>query len=193
LERAFALPDAQAADFLDDRRPPAEIAPNLLKVINDTALRSRLIGAGLAQGVQSPKGPQKVASIIRLYPAFDAPRAPLSTGKRPGRPGRKALQQLPTFEEMEALITRIRAIEGHVTRELSMSIDADIEQAQQRIATALAGDVETAFRELGALLEKRRDGRRHVREAAFEQVERDKEFAPRVYLRLLSQEIEQTS
>jgi ABC-type polar amino acid transport system ATPase subunit len=92
---------------------------------------------------------------------------------------------------MEALITRIRAIEGHVARELSMSIDAEIQQAQQRVAGASGSGMETAFRELGALLEKRRDGRQHVREAAFAQTEKDKEFAPRVYLRLLSREIEE--
>jgi hypothetical protein len=194
LDRAFALPDAQPTDFLEDRRPSDEIAPNLLKVINDTALRSRLIGAGLAQGLQSPKGPQKVASIIRLYPEFDAPSTPKAPGfgRRLGRVGRKAGRPLPTLEEMEALLTRIRAIEGHVARELSMSIDAEIEQAQQRVAGALGGNVETAFRELGALLEKRRDGRRHVRETAFAQVEKDKEFAQRVYVRLLSEEIEET-
>jgi hypothetical protein len=193
LERAFALPDAQSTDFLEDRRPPADIAPNLLKVINDTMLRSRLIGAGLAQGLQSPKGPQKVASIIRLYPEFDAPSTPKvpGFGRRLARGGRKGVRSLPTFEEMEALITRIRAVEGHVARELSMSIDGEIEQAQKRIAGAVGAAMETAFRELGTLLEKRRDGRRHVRETAFAQVERDKEFGPRVYVRLLSQEIEE--
>ncbi len=192
LEKAYALPDAQPTDFLGDRRPPSDIAPNLLKVINDTALRSRLIGAGFAEGLQSPKGPQKIPSIIRLYPERNAPESvkTSSGGRRPGRPGRKAAQA-PTVEEMESLLTRIRAIEGHVARELSMSIDAEIDQAQKQVASAASGDVEKAFHELGHLLEKRRDGRQHVRKAAFKQIAADKEFALRGHIGLLSDEVPQ--
>jgi hypothetical protein len=106
-----------------------------------------------------------------------------------GKPGRKTAQTLPTVEEMEALLKRIRAIEGHVARELSMSLDAEIGQAQRRVAEAFVGTVEEAFYSLGALLEKRRDSRRHVRATAFAQIEADREFAPRVYVRLLTREI----
>lgn len=189
LEKALTLPDAQPGDFKGN--PPPEIAPNLLKVINDTAFRSRLIGAGLAEGLQSPKGPQKIPSIIRLYPEKNAPTAVKSaTGKRPGRPGRKPAQQ-PTVEEMEAILTRIRAIEGHVAREISMSIDSEIETARKRIAEAASGDVEKAYHELGNLLEKRRDGRRHIRGAALKQVAADKEFPLRGYVALLSSDVPQ--
>ncbi len=192
LDVALSLPDAQPADFLPERRPSGEIAPNLLKVINDTALRSRLIGAGLAEGLQSPKGPQKIASIIRVYPEFNAPATPkASSGGRyaASKPGRKPNVPQPSVEEMEALLTRLRAVEGHVARELSMSIQDEIDQARKRVAEAAPQDVENAFRELGALLDKQRDGRRHVREAAFAKIAGDKEFAPRVFLRLLSHEI----
>jgi hypothetical protein len=120
-----------------------------------------------------------------LYQAFDTPGVPKTSDgkKRLGKPGRKAA--LPTVEEMEALLKRIRAIEGHVARELSMSLDAEIGQAQRRVAEAFIGTVEEAFHALGVLLEKRRDSRRHVRAAAFAQIEADSEFAPRAFLRLL--------
>lgn len=186
----FPCPTPQPTDFVRTR-PPADVAPNLLKTIANTTLRSRLIGAGLAQGVQSPKGPQKIASIVRLYPAFDAPTAPktASGSKITGRSAGKAAQALPTVEEVEALLKRIRAIEGHVARELSMSIEADVAEAQRRVADAAGGDVDEAFRALGALLEKRKDARRHVRETAFTKIEADKEFPLRGYLRLLAREI----
>lgn len=106
-----------------------------------------------------------ISNVFTSYPAFDAPSVPKTSDgeKRLGKPGRKAAQTLPTVEEMEALLKRIRAIEGHVARELSMSLDAEIGQAQRRVAEAFVGTVEEAFYSLGALLEKRRDSRRHVR------------------------------
>lgn len=112
LETAFALPDAQRTDFVRTQ-PPTDVAPNLLKTITDTVLRSRLIAARLAQGVQSPKGPQKCPSIIRLYPGFDAPATPKTgSGRKPtGRPAGKGAQALPTVEEVEAMLKRIRAID----------------------------------------------------------------------------------
>jgi hypothetical protein len=81
-----------------------------------------------------------------LYPAFDAPGVPKTLGgeKHVGKPGRKAVA-LPTVEDMEALLKRIRAIERHVARELSMSLDAEIGQAQRRVAEAFVGTVEEAF------------------------------------------------
>jgi len=65
-----------------------------------------------------------------LYPVFDVPGAPKASDgeKRLGKPGRKA-PVLPSVEEMEALLKRIRAIEGHIARDLSMSLDAEIAQA----------------------------------------------------------------
>ena len=73
LERALALPTATPADFQGGRRAPADADAALLKVIDDTAFRTKLVDARVAEGLQSPKGPQKIASIIRLYPNFDAP------------------------------------------------------------------------------------------------------------------------
>jgi hypothetical protein len=191
LERALSLPDAQPTDFVRTQ-PPVGVAANLLKAIKDTALRAELIRASLAQGIQSPKGPQKFPSIIRLYPAFDAPGAPKTppiVGKRMGRSPGKATETLPTVEDVEALLKRIRAIEGHVARELSMSIETEIAQAQRRVAEATGGDMEVAFQALGTLLEKRKDARRYVRETAFTKIEADKEFPLRGFLRLLAREI----
>ncbi len=66
-EKAMALPLAQDSDFYGTHRKPHGVDQQHLRIIKDTALRSRLIMAGMAEGLQSPKGPQKIASIIRLY------------------------------------------------------------------------------------------------------------------------------
>src|ERR1700730_8213000 len=107
----MSLPLARDEDFFGSNRRPVRLDPQHLRVINDTALRSRLIMAGIAEGLQSPKGPQRIKSIIRLYPAFDAPRpgnkprsirsAASSTVTR--EPSRAAFG-LPTVEELNALL-----------------------------------------------------------------------------------------
>ena len=61
LERALALPQAAASDFFGGRSAPPGADPALLKIIADTALRTKLLDAKLAEGLQSPKGPQKIA------------------------------------------------------------------------------------------------------------------------------------
>ncbi len=66
LERALALPTASPADFAGGRRPPSDAPPEHLKRINDTALRTKLVETHIAEGLQSPKGPKKIASIVRI-------------------------------------------------------------------------------------------------------------------------------
>lgn len=193
LDQALSLPNAQSSDFSGDRHAPSDALPEHLKVIKDTALRAKLIGAHLAEGLQSPKGPQKIASIIRIYPEFDAPAPPPSSGSGVGRPrsssigirGRKP-RALPTLEEMEALITRVRAIEAHVAREVGLTIDQEIEQLQRRVAEARQGQLDEAFRALGVAIAKRNDSTAFVRQEALRRVAGDAEFAPRVFLRYLS-------
>jgi hypothetical protein len=170
-------------------------------VINDTSLRTRLIEVGLAEGLQSPKGPQKIASILRIYPAFDAPRLTngVRNGRPPGRaPGRPAgrprgasiasspARVLPTLEELEALIARIRELERQVAGELSAEVDDRIERLKIAIASQHGEALEATYRELGAALEQKRALASHVRAEAFSRVESDQSFAPRVFLRLLA-------
>jgi hypothetical protein len=186
LDRALALPNAQAADFYGGRKPPSDAAPHHLKVIKDTVLRARLLGAHLAEGLQSPKGPQKIASIIRVYPDFDAPSQNGSNGRVSERTVSTRKTALPTVEEMEALVTRVRAVEGHVARELSLTIDQEIDQLKRRVADAKPEQLDEAYRALGAALAKRRDSSAHVREEAFRRIESDSDFAPRIYLRLFA-------
>lgn len=193
LEQALSLPNASPSDFAGDRRAPSDVLPEHLKVIKDTALRAKLIGARLAEGLQSPKGPQKIASIIRIYPGFNAPAPPVSSGSGAGRPrsaaigirGRKP-RALPTLEEMEALITRVRAIEAHVAREVGLTIDQEIEQLQRRLADARQGQLDEAFHALGAAISKRNDSSAYVRQEALRRVAGDSEFPQRVFLRYLS-------
>jgi mRNA-degrading endonuclease toxin of MazEF toxin-antitoxin module len=194
LDQALALPDAQLTDFFGGRRPPGDAHPGHLKVIKDTVLRARLIGANLAEGLQSPKGPQKIASILRLYPDFNAPsHAGAHNGHSNGHvvratrgtPGRKPAQ-LPTVEELEALITRIRAVEGHVARELSMTIDQEIDQLKRKVAEARPDELNEAFAALGAAIAKRNDSSAHVREEAFRRIEKDTDFPQRAHLRYIA-------
>jgi hypothetical protein len=190
LERALALPLARSTDFFGGRRPPGDVDPQHLRLINDSALRARLIGAHIAEGLQSPKGPQKIASIIRIYPGFDAPTreagssAPSPAASNGSRS--KASAALPTVEEMEQLLTRIRAVEGHVAREMHMAIDAEIERLRKRLAEARADDIEEAHAALGAALDRRRSMTSEIRREAYRRIDHDTQFAPRAFLRLLS-------
>lgn len=191
LERALTLPLAHDTDFFGGRTPPPGVDPQHLRLINDSALRARLIGASIAEGLQSPKGPQKIASIVRIYPNFDAPsRGPsthsASNGASSGTRS-KSVTHLPTVEEMEQLLTRIRAVEGHVAREMHMAVDAEIERLRKRLAESRADEIEEAHGALGAALERRRAMTTEIRKEAYRRIERDLQFHPRVYLRLLSE------
>src|ERR1700722_6447378 len=102
-EKAMALPLAQESDFYGSHRRPHGVDPQHLRIIKDTALRSRLIMAGMAEGLQSPKGPQRIASIIRLYADFNAPQ-PVRGGRgssprRGAEPSRSAYG-LPSVGEL---------------------------------------------------------------------------------------------
>lgn len=191
LEKALALPLAQERDFFGPHRKPAGVDPQNLRVIKDTALRSRLIMAGLAEGLQSPKGPQKIASIIRLYPDFSAPQP--GRGRGPVRrtvaaePARVA-HGLPTVEELNTLLHRIEVVERDVSTQLQGQINADIARLKAQIATLDGDEFERAFRQLETAVRARREVAREVREEAFKRIEADSSFEPRRYLRLVSRE-----
>ncbi len=190
LARALALPEATAADFFGDRRPPDDADPSLLKRINDTTLRTKLVETRLALGLQSPKGPQKIASILRIYPAFDAPERSTSTVRaKNGRAASQAkpVQQrgLPTVPEMERLIARIREVEADVVHEFAAEIDERVARLKRRLADLDGVELETAYRELGDALERKRALHSQVRFETFRRIERDADFAERPYLRLL--------
>jgi hypothetical protein len=180
---ALALPSAEPSDSVK-RRPPSDADWDLIKRINDTALRTKLVEARLAEGLQSPKGPQKIASIVRIYPGFDAPprgsvperpRA-ASNGKAKSAPAGIADRRLPTVDEMEALIARIRAVEAEVERRLASQADERIDRLKAALATLNGEALEAAYAELGEALEEKR---------ALARIESDAEFAPRSYLRFL--------
>jgi len=192
LERALALPHATETDFSGGRRPPDGVDPDHLRVIADTGLRTKLVEVGLAEGLQSPKGPQKIASILRLYPNFDAPPRAQSVsrnGRPPGRPRSAAASParvLPTLEEMEALIARVRAVEREVAHELSAEVDDRVERLKRAIADQHGDALEATYRELGTALEQKRALASHVRAEAFRRVENEPGFAPRAFLRLIA-------
>jgi hypothetical protein len=187
----MSLPLVRDDDFFGANRRPVGIDPQHLRVINDTALRSRLIMAGIAEGLQSPKGPQRIKSIIRLYPAFDAPRP----GSKPRavraaaalEPARAAFG-LPTVEELNALLGRILQIERDVSRELQGRLSGDIDRLKKQIATVEGDDFERAFRELETAMRQRRELAGQIREEAFRRIDADQSFEPRRYLRLISRE-----
>jgi len=187
----MALPLAQDRDFFGAHRKPPGVDPNNLRVIKDTALRSRLIMAGLAEGLQSPKGPQKIASIIRLYPDFSAPPAPRGRGPvrrtASAEPARVA-NGLPTVEELNSLLHRVQVVEREVSTQLQGQINADIARLKSQIATLEGDEFERAFRQLEAAVRARREVAKDVREEAFKRIEADSSFEPRRYLRLISRE-----
>jgi hypothetical protein len=188
-EKAQALPIAQDADFYGSQRKPHGVPADHLRIIKDTALRSRLIMAGMAEGLQSPKGPQKIASIIRIYPDFNAP-LPLR-GARPVRremePSRSAYG-LPTVEELNTLLHRIERVEREVSAQLQGQINNDIGRLKAQIATLEGDEFERAFRELETAVRARREVAAQVREEAFKRIDADSSFEPRKYLRLISRD-----
>ena len=190
LEKALALPLASDRDFFGNNRMPHGVDPQYLRVIKDTALRSRLIMAGLAEGLQSPKGPQKIASILRIYPDFTAPQPP-----RGGRPVRRTATEpartahgLPTVEELNSLLHRIQIVEREVSSQLQGQINGDIARLKSQIATLDGDEFERAFRQLEAAVRARREVAKEVREETFKRIEADSAFEPRRYLRLISRD-----
>ncbi len=186
----MALPLAQESDFYGTHRRPPGVDSAHLRIIKDTALRSRLIMAGMAEGLQSPKGPQKIASIIRLYADFNAPqpvRGARGAARRPDAPSRSAYG-LPTVEELNTLLHRITTVERTVSSELQGQINNDIGRLKGQIATLEGDEFERAFRELETAVRARREVAGQVREETFKRIEADTSFEPRKYLRLLSRE-----
>jgi hypothetical protein len=191
LDRALALPTASPADFQGGRRPPVGVDASLLKVINDTALRTKLVDARVAEGLQSPKGPQKIASIIRVYPEFDAPPRNVSANARGPRPRAAAAaapsnRALPTVDEMARLIVRIREVEAEVAGELAAQVDERIDRLKRAFGELSGVELEEAYRELGEALEQKRALDSQIRYETFARIEHDTEFEPRIYLRLLA-------
>jgi hypothetical protein len=185
----MALPLAKDADFFGQHRRPAGVDPQYLRVINDTALRSRLVMAGIAEGLQSPKGPQKIASIIRLYPDFSAP-APIrgrAVRRAPAEPARSTYG-LPTVEELNALLARIAVVERDVSSELQGQINGEIARLKAQVGSLDGDDFERAFRALDNALRARRELAKEVRAEAFKRIEADGQLDARKYLRLISRE-----
>jgi hypothetical protein len=186
----MALPLAEERDFYGSHRRPHGVDGQHLRVIKDTALRSRLIMAGMAEGLQSPKGPQKIASIVRLYADFNAPppvRGARTNTRRANEPSRSAYG-LPTVEELNRLLSRITAVERTVSSELQGQINGDISRLKSQIATLEGDEFERAFRELESAVRARREIAGEVREETFKRIEADSAFEPRKYLRLLSRD-----
>ncbi|MBV8750129.1 MAG: hypothetical protein JO103_10495 [Candidatus Eremiobacteraeota bacterium] len=191
----MSLPLARDEDFFGANRRPVGIDPKHLRVISDTALRSRLIMAGIAEGLQSPKGPQRIKSIIRLYPDFDAPRPgnkprtvrAAAAASAPAREPARAFG-LPTVEEMNALLTRIQQIERVVSVELQGRLSGDIDRLKRQISSLDGDDFERAFRELENAMRQRRELSGQIREEAFRRIDADSSFEPRRYLRLIARE-----
>lgn len=187
-ERAIALPAARDRDFFGAHRRPSGVASDHLKIITDTALRTRLIDAGIAEGLQSPKGPQKIPSILRLYPNFDAPPKAPKGPRRAAEPTSRSAYGLPTVEELTVLLSRIQAVESEVIEELQAQVNEEIGRLKREIGQLEGDAFERAFRELDRAMAKRKELTVAVREEAFSRIEADPGFAPRKYLRLIARE-----
>ncbi len=193
LERALALPGAHIEDFYGERTPPRGADPKLLKRIDDTGLRTKLIAVGLAEGLQSPKGPQKIASILRIYPAFDAPSRSVTNGRvkqrpkaRPPRATQAPARRFPQVSELERLVKRYREIEAEVAGELGVQVDDEIAQLKRDVADFDDEPLEAAYRELGVALDRRRALASQISAQTFRRLEDDDKFPEREFLRLLA-------
>jgi len=186
-EKAIELPPANDTDFFGANRRPPGVEAEFLRVISDTSLRTRLIDAGIAEGLQSPKGPQKIPSIIRLYPNFDAPAKDATARATRTEPARAAYG-LPTVEELEALVARFRDVETEVRATLQEQVNTDIARLKREIAEFEGDEFEAVFRELERALATRKALANQIREEAFRRIEADTAFGPRKYLRLISRE-----
>jgi len=189
----MSLPLARDEDFFGPKRRPIGLDSQYLRVIHDTALRSRLIMAGIAEGLQSPKGPQRIKSIIRLYPDFDAPRPgnkprPVRAAPAPSHEPSRAAFGLPTVEELNALLTRIQQAEREVSQELQGQLRNDIDRLKKQIGSLEGDEFERAFRELDGAMRQRRELAAQIREEAFRRIDADSSFEPRRYLRLIARE-----
>jgi hypothetical protein len=187
-EKAQELPPASDGDFFGSNRRPPEVDPEYLKIINDTSLRTRLIDSGIAEGLQSPKGPQKIPSIIRLYPNFDAPGKDAAARNGRSTPAARTAFGLPTVEELDALLARIHAIEAEVSAELQQRVNADISRLKREIGELEGDEFEHAFHALERALGARKALAGQIREEAFRRIDSEAAFAPRKYLRLIARE-----
>ena len=189
----MSLPMARDEDFFGPNRRPVGVDPKHLRVINDTALRSRLIMAGIAEGLQSPKGPQRIKSIIRLYPDFDAPRPTnkprvVRAAQAPSSEPSRTAFGLPTVEQLNALLTRIHQAEREVSHEMQGRLNGDINRLKKQISSLDGDEFERAFRELDNAMRQRRELGNQIREEAFRRIDADSSFEPRRYLRLIARE-----
>ncbi len=190
LDTAYALPPASPHDFAGDRRPPVGADPSLLKRIDNTALRTKLVEARLAEGLQSPKGPQRIASIVRIYPDFDAP-ARDTNGRRKGsgKPSAAPTQPargLPNVGQLERLITRYRDVERDVAAELASEADDRVVRLKRTLGDLDGSELEAAHAELGSALAAKRALESQIRHETFTRIERDGDFAERVFLRFIA-------
>jgi len=183
LELARALPLATPDQFFGGRRPPPDASPEDIRTISDTSLRTRLIEARVAEGLQSPKGPQKIASIVRIYPNFDGP-GKVAAGSVPRKLAPSARGKA-TVDEMQALLDRIRSVEADVARELQGEIDAKIDRVKKSLANLEGPELEAAYRELGDALARKRSTSAEIHREAFRRIERDATFPPRLFLRFI--------
>jgi len=184
----MTLPQAHDTDFFGANRRPSGAQAEHLRIINDTSMRTRLIELGVAEGLQSPKGPQKIASIIRLYPHFDAPPkgGPKSARAARTNDAPRAAYGLPTVEDLAALLARLTSVESDVSRELQGQVNAEIDRLKREIGHLEGDDFERAFRELDRALTARKQLAGQVREETFKRVDSDTGFTQRKYLRLVS-------
>jgi hypothetical protein len=180
------LPLAHERDFAEGRCPPKDANPQYLRIIDDSPLRARLILAGLAAGLQSPKGRQRIKSIIRLYPDGDAPHG-TPNGARTGVTVLPSAA-LPTVEEIAALLSRIGEVEREVAAEMRRDTDARMTDLKRRIGMLDGDDFERAFRELGATMVEAHELAKSIRREAFHRIEADSAFEPRRFLALISRD-----
>jgi len=86
---------------------------------------------------------------------------------------------------MEILIGRIREVESDVAHDLSAEADERVAHLKRALVDLEGDELEEAYRELGAALERKRAVVSQIRFETFRRIEGDPSLPERAYLRLL--------
>jgi hypothetical protein len=130
-EKAMALPLASENDFYGTHRRPHGVDPQHLRVIKDTALRSRLIMAGMAEfGLPTVEELNsllsRIASVERAVSSELQGQINHDISRLKGAIATLEGDEFErTFRELEAAVRARREVAGQVREETFKRIEAD--------------------------------------------------------------------
>lgn len=185
LKSANELAAPKSSDWVKTDKP-SDAAAGTLKLCEDKELREELIRVNAATVAQRPKGTLKRPFIIRLYPNFDAPQAPVK--KRGSSTTRisTGAKRLPNISQMENLIARIQKEMTEVNKTMQSKLASEINRLKKNVANAEGDDFDRFLRELNTANDKKRNAEVEAQREAFKNIEADSSFEDRQWLWILN-------